>query len=148
MNINMEENKVADQLNNISTEYIIKKLTEIAENILTEEVSQIEVTVVINIPTQIHDIVKHIANNTGTDIQQLYSKLCTINLKNKINEILKDRKDLDTVSLDNTQASELTNLNQKIKEFENAMGLFEKMQSSLGSLEQIAEVLKEKNEKK
>lgn len=136
-----------NNIKNLNIEYIESLLTSLASDALSGDIVQIDKTVSIQLPKQMMDIVAHVVANSDYTENDVLSKMCSISLKQNVEELLKDKKEVipqtnpfDVLS----KSSEFADLGAKIKDMENITNQFESMKQGIEALTKLAEAIEKK----
>ena len=134
---------------NLNIEYIESLLTDLAKNALSNDISLVEKTVTVSLPKQMADIVLHIVANSEYTENEVLSKMCSINLKEKISGLLGDFKKETVNPVSNpfdvlSKSSEFADLGAKIKDMENITSQFDQMKQGIEVLTKLAEMMEKK----
>lgn len=135
---------IIDNIEDLDIKPIEDLLSELASTALTGETVYIEETVNISLPEQILSIVEYIASKTEYTKNQVLSKLCSINLKNEVDEIRRLSKENIPEAPKLADLSALDGLGKQIKSMESITGQFEQMKQGIEALSKLAEMMEKK----
>ena len=135
---------IIDNIEDLDIKPIEDLLSELASTALTGETVYIEETVNISLPEQILLIVEYIASKTEYTKNQVLSKLCSINLKNEVDEIRRLSKENISEAPKLADLSALDGLGKQIKSMESITGQFEQMKQGIEALSKLAEMMEKK----
>jgi nucleoside-diphosphate-sugar epimerase len=147
--------------NLIDMDYVTRKVTELVGDALANSIVTIYRDVTVDIPVQMNDIVNHVAEATGKPVEEIFTRLCSINMRNeieKMKEALGHSKTEPQPSIQDMlkelgsqtkspASGDLEGMLDKMKEVEGVFSQFSQLSKTLETLQKTMEVQKNEDEK-